>query len=57
MNYQVEKCLTCCWARIYADRIFCLFAENTCMKHDQVFRNLKYHRSKINEQENKNDSE
>lgn len=45
MNYQVEKCMTCCWAQIHDDRIFCLFAEDTCMKYDQVFNNLKYHRN------------
>lgn len=39
MNPHAEKCLTCCWAKIHDAKVFCLFAEGTCMKHDQVFKN------------------
>lgn len=46
INYQVNKCLTCCWAKMHDNLIFCPFAEDTCMKYDQVFKNLKYRRNK-----------
>lgn len=39
MNYQLEKCQKCCWAKKHDGLIFCLFADTTCLKHDQVFKN------------------
>lgn len=49
MNYQVEKCMTCCWATIHGNLIYCPFANDICMKYDQVFKNLKYARTQTND--------
>lgn len=39
MNYQLEKCNHCCWAKMHDGKVFCPFVNDTCLKNDQIFKN------------------